>query len=44
MELVETRARMLGVPDYETYVERAHVLSLLDEGMLGQPSAPLLLV
>jgi hypothetical protein len=44
MELGETRARMLGVPDYETYIETAHTMSLLDQGVLDQPTAPLLLV
>jgi esterase FrsA len=44
MELGETRARIMGLPDYETYMERAHTLSLLDQRVLDQPSAPLLLV
>lgn len=44
MELGETRARMFGVPDYETYIERAHTLSLLDQGVMDLPCAPLLLV
>jgi hypothetical protein len=35
---------MAGVPDYETYVQRAPALSLLDQGVLERPCAPLLLV
>lgn len=44
MELVETRKRMLGADtdaDYLAFFER---LSLLDQGLLDQPCAPLLLV
>ncbi|MDH6269573.1 esterase FrsA [Rhizobium sp. SG_E_25_P2] len=44
MELVETRSRMLGVSDDEEYAEGFRVLSLLDQGILDRPSAPLLLV
>ncbi|MFM0155672.1 alpha/beta fold hydrolase [Paraburkholderia sediminicola] len=44
MELVETRQRMLGATtdaDYLAYFKR---LSLVDQGLLDRPSAPLLLV
>jgi len=44
MELVETRMRMLGVKTEEGYVEAFARLSLLDQGLLHRPSAPLLLV
>jgi esterase FrsA len=44
MELVETRMRMLGVSDDEGYVQGFARLSLLDQGILDQPCAPLLLV
>ena len=44
MELGETRARMLGVPDYAAFIEQAPAMSLLDQGVLDQPCAPLLLV
>jgi esterase FrsA len=44
MELVETRMRMLGVKTEEGYVEAFARLSLLDQGLLDRPSAPLLLV
>jgi pimeloyl-ACP methyl ester carboxylesterase len=44
MELVETRMRMLGVSSDEDYVEAFARLSLLDQGLLDRPSAPLLLV
>ena len=44
MELVETRSRMLGAENDAAYVEGFRVLSLLDQGLLDRPSAPLLLV
>ncbi|MFC0385174.1 alpha/beta hydrolase family protein [Muricoccus vinaceus] len=44
MELVETRSRMLGAADDAAYVEGFRVLSLLDQGLLSRPCAPLLLV
>jgi esterase FrsA len=44
MELVETRQRMLGAADDAEYVAFFQRLSLLDQGLLDQPSAPLLLV
>lgn len=44
MELVETRMRMLGVDTEDDYVKAFARLSLLDQGLLDRPSAPLLLV
>jgi esterase FrsA len=44
MELPETRARMLGARSFEEYAERIARLSLLDQGILDQPCAPMLLV
>jgi esterase FrsA len=44
MDLIPTRAYMLGVTGYDAYVARVGALSLLDQGVLDQPSAPLLLV
>jgi pimeloyl-ACP methyl ester carboxylesterase len=44
MELVETRSRMLGARNDAEYVAGFQVLSLLDQGLLSQPCAPLLLV
>jgi esterase FrsA len=44
MELVETRSRMLGATNDEEYIEGFRVLSLLEQGLLDRPSAPLLLV
>lgn len=44
MELVETRMRMLGVDSWEGYIQGFAQLSLLDQGLLDRPSAPLLLV
>lgn len=44
MELVETRCRMLGAASDEQYVAGFSGLSLLDQGLLDLPSAPLLLV
>jgi hypothetical protein len=44
MELVETRCRMLGASNDEEYLAGFKQLSLLDQGLLERPSAPLLLV
>ncbi|MAM61411.1 alpha/beta fold hydrolase [Maritimibacter sp. UBA3975] len=44
MELVETRSRMLGATNDEEYIQGFKVLSLLDQGLLDQPCAPLLLI
>lgn len=44
MELVETRSRMLGVDSDAGYVEGFRGLSLLDQGLLDRPCAPLLLI
>jgi pimeloyl-ACP methyl ester carboxylesterase len=44
MELVETRRRMLGVDTDEEYAAAFQRLSLLDQGLLDLPCAPLLLV
>ncbi len=44
MELVETRRRMLGAASDAEYVEALKRLSLLDQGVLERPCAPLLLV
>ncbi len=44
MDLIETRARMLGGSTYEDYAARIGKLSLLDQGILEEPNAPLLLV
>lgn len=44
MELVETRQRMLGAGNDAEYVAFFQRLSLLDQGLLDRPCAPLLLV
>lgn len=44
MELVETRCHMLGARDDDEYLAFFRRLSLLDQGLLDRPSAPLLLV
>jgi len=44
MELVETRSRMLGAESDTAYVEGFRGLSLLDQGLLDRPCAPLLLI
>ena len=44
MELVETRQRMLGAANDAEYVAFFQRLSLLDQGLLDRPCAPLLLV
>lgn len=44
MDLVETRQRMLGARDDAEYLAFFKRLSLLDQGLLDRPCAPLLLV
>jgi dipeptidyl aminopeptidase/acylaminoacyl peptidase len=44
MELVETRSRMLGAKNDEEYLAFFPRMSLLDQGILDRPCAPLLLV
>ncbi len=44
MELVETRMMMLGAITFEEYLAGFAALSLLDQGLLDRPCAPLLLV
>lgn len=44
MELVETRSRMLGATNDAEYVQGFKRLSLLDQGLLDGPCAPLLLI
>lgn len=44
MDLVETRCRMLGASNDVEYIEFFKRLSLLDQGLLERPCAPLLLV
>lgn len=44
MELVETRSRMLGAKNDAEYIEFFRRLSLVDQGILDRPCAPLLLV
>jgi esterase FrsA len=44
MEFHETRARSLGGSTYEDYARLAPQLSLVDSGILEQPSAPMLLI
>jgi esterase FrsA len=44
MDLMAARARIFGGETFEDYVARCRELSLLDQGLLGEPSAPLLLV
>jgi hypothetical protein len=44
MELPETRGRMLGATTFEEYVAAFSRLSLLDQGILEQPCAPMLLL
>jgi acetyl esterase/lipase len=44
MDLVETRKRMLGARDDNEYIAFFQRLSLLDQGLLDRPCAPLLLV
>lgn len=43
MDLMAARARIFGGETFEDYVARAPELSLLDQGLLDQPCAPLLL-
>jgi esterase FrsA len=44
MDLMNARVRMFGGETFEDYVARCQELSLLDQGLLDQPCAPLLLV
>jgi len=44
MDLMSARARIFGGETFEDYVARCPELSLLDQGLLDQPSAPILLV
>jgi esterase FrsA len=44
MDLMPARARIFGGETFEDYVSRCPELSLLDQGLLDQPSAPILLV
>jgi dipeptidyl aminopeptidase/acylaminoacyl peptidase len=44
MDLAEARGRMLGAQNDAEYIERFAALSLLDQGILELPCAPLLLV
>ena len=44
MDLMNARARIFGGESFEDYVSRCPELSLLDQGLLDQPSAQLLLV
>lgn len=44
MELVETRSRMLGATTDAEYIDGFKRLSLLDQGLLDGPCAPLLLI
>lgn len=44
MELVETRSMMLGAANDEEYIAGFKRLSLVDQGLLDRPCAPLLLV
>ena len=43
MDLAEARGRMLGAADDAGYIERFAALSLIDQGILEKPCAPLLL-
>jgi hypothetical protein len=44
MDLMTARARIFGGETFDDYVACCQELSLLDQGLLDQPSAPLLLV
>ncbi len=44
MDLMNARARIFGGETFDDFVARCPELSLLDQGLLDQPSAPLLLV
>jgi esterase FrsA len=44
MDLMPARASIFGGETFEDYVARCKELSLLDQGLLEQPNAPLLLV
>jgi esterase FrsA len=43
MDLMNARARIFGGETFGDYVARCQELSLLDQGVLDQPNAPLLL-
>jgi hypothetical protein len=43
MDLMNARARIFGGETFEDYIARCQELSLLDQGVLDRPSAPLLL-
>ena len=44
MDLMAARAAIFGGKTFEDYVARCPELSLLDQGLLDEPSAPILLV
>ncbi|MFD4831293.1 alpha/beta hydrolase family protein [Streptomyces uncialis] len=44
MDLMAARARIFGGSTFEDYVTRCPELSLLDQGLMDEPSCPLLLV
>lgn len=44
MDLMAARAQIFGGETFEDYVDQCPELSLLDQGLLDQPSAPILLV
>ena len=44
MDLMPARARIFGGDTFDDYVTRCAALSLLDQGLLEKPNAPLLLV
>jgi esterase FrsA len=44
VDLMPARARIFGGETFEDYIARCGELSLLDQGLLDEPSAPLLLV
>ncbi|MFM0501753.1 alpha/beta hydrolase family protein [Paraburkholderia caffeinilytica] len=44
MDIQVARARCVGKTDYESYIEAASGLSLLDAGLLDRPHPPMLLV
>jgi pimeloyl-ACP methyl ester carboxylesterase len=44
IDLMPARARIFGGETFEDYVARCPELSLLDQGLLSEPNAPLLLV
>jgi esterase FrsA len=44
MDLAETRAFVFNLPSYKEVIASAHILSLLNQGLLDKPCASLLLV